>query len=67
MVKNVDDNVGRLLHKLDELGISENTIVVFTSDNGGVIQKYKDKVVTDNFPLREGKGSLYEGGIVFQL
>ena len=63
MVKNVDDNVGRLLHKLDELGISENTIVVFTSDNGGVIQKYKDKVVTDNFPLREGKGSLYEGGI----
>lgn len=63
MVKNVDDNVGRLLKKMDELGISENTVVVFTSDNGGVIQKYKGKVVTDNFPLREGKGSLYEGGI----
>jgi len=63
MVKNVDDNVGRLLKKLDDLGIVENTILIFTSDNGGVIQKYKGKVVTDNFPLREGKGSLYEGGI----
>jgi len=63
MVKNVDDNVGRLLNKLDDLGISENTIIVFTSDNGGVIQEYKGKVVTDNFPLREGKGSLYEGGV----
>jgi len=63
MVKNVDDNVGRLLKKLDDLGITENTIVIFTSDNGGFIQKYDGKVVTDNFPLREGKGSLYEGGI----
>jgi len=63
MVKNVDDNVGRLLNKLDELGISENTIVVFTSDNGGFINEYEGKAVTNNFPLRSGKGSLYEGGI----
>jgi arylsulfatase A-like enzyme len=63
MVKNVDDNMGRLLHKLDELGISENTIVVFTSDNGGFINQWDGQVVTDNFPLRLGKGSLYEGGI----
>ena len=63
MVKNVDDNVGRLLKKLDDLGISGNTILIFTSDNGGFIDEYNGKVVTDNFPLRSGKGSLYEGGI----
>jgi len=63
MVKAVDDNVGRLLKKLEELGIAENTFIVFTSDNGGYINKYKDKAVTTNFPLRSGKGSLYEGGI----
>jgi arylsulfatase A-like enzyme len=63
MVKNVDDNVGRLLKKLDDQGIAENTIVIFTSDNGGFIQEYDGISVTDNFPLRDGKGSLYEGGI----
>lgn len=63
MVKNVDDNVGRVLTKLDELGISENTIIVITSDNGGFTNSYQGMTVTDNFPLRSGKGSLYEGGI----
>lgn len=63
MVKNVDDNVGRLTKKLDDLGIAENTLLIFTSDNGGFIKKYEGKAVTDNFPLRSGKGSLYEGGI----
>lgn len=63
MVKNMDDNIGRLLNKINDLGISNNTVIIFTSDNGGVIQEYKEKVVTNNFPLREGKGSLYEGGI----
>lgn len=63
MVKSVDDNVGRLLKKLEELGIADNTIVLFISDNGGYINEYKGKRVTDNFPLRSGKGSLYEGGI----
>lgn len=63
MVKAVDDNIGRLVKKLVDLGISNNTILIVISDNGGYINKYKDKEVTSNFPLRSGKGSLYEGGI----
>ncbi len=63
MVKSLDTNVGRLLDKLEELKIVNNTIVIFISDNGGYINGYKGKKVTDNFPLRSGKGSLYEGGI----
>ena len=63
MVKSVDDNVGRLLAKLDELGIADRTVVIFLSDNGGYINEYKNKAVTSNYPLRSGKGSLYEGGI----
>lgn len=55
-LKVVDDGVGAILQKLRELGIAENTIVIFTSDNGGSPQ------VTDNGLLRGGKGSLYEGG-----
>ncbi len=57
MVQHMDDNVGRLLERLDELGLTENTIVVFTSDNGG---KHS---VTSNAPLRGAKHNLYEGGI----
>ena len=63
MVKAVDDNVGRLLKKIDDLKISGNTIIIFLSDNGGFINDYKGKKVTNNYPLRSGKGSLYEGGI----
>lgn len=63
MVKAVDDNVGRILNKLDETGAAENTVVFLLSDNGGYINQYKGNTVTDNFPLRSGKGSLYEGGI----
>lgn len=63
MVKALDDNVGRLLNKLDELKIADRTIIVFISDNGGYINEYKGKAVTSNYPLRSGKGSLYEGGI----
>jgi len=69
MVKSMDEAVGRLLTTLDELGLRDNTIVVFTSDNGGVVRPakkiapiYKDLPVTSNAPLREGKGSIYEGG-----
>jgi len=63
MVKTVDNNVGRILKKLDEVGAAENTVIFLLSDNGGYINKYKDNTVTNNFPLRSGKGSLYEGGI----
>lgn len=64
MVEHVDENVGRLLKTLDDLNLSENTIVIFTSDNGGYHAPYREmKQVTNNSPLRSGKGSLYEGGI----
>ena len=63
MVHSLDENVGRILDKIEELGIADNTIVVFFSDNGGYINKFNNKAVTSNYPLRSGKGSLYEGGV----
>ncbi len=63
MVKTVDDNVGRILKKLEETGAAENTVIFLLSDNGGYINNYKENAVTYNFPLRSGKGSLYEGGV----
>jgi arylsulfatase A-like enzyme len=62
MVHKMDENVGRVLKAIDDLGIADNTIVVFTSDNGGQLEELGSKV-TVNTPLRSGKGSLYEGGI----
>lgn len=57
MVASVDENVGRLLAEIEKLGLKENTLVIFTSDNGGIRDiSYQD-------PLRAGKGSYYEGGI----
>jgi arylsulfatase A-like enzyme len=67
MIKSMDESVGRVLAHLRERNLEKNTIVIFSSDNGGYVGK--DKIdgtpvtVTDNFPLRSGKGSLYEGGI----
>ena len=67
MVRSVDESVGRILDRVRSRGLAENTIVIFTSDNGGFIgidRKAGQTVpVTDNAPLRSGKGSLYEGGI----
>lgn len=63
MVHGLDENFGRLLDTLDELGIADDTAVFFTSDNGGFVNNYDGMRVTDNSPLRSGKGSLYEGGI----
>lgn len=67
MIASVDESVGRVMQTLEELKLADNTFLVFTSDNGGVggyvregIKKGGD--VTDNAPLRSGKGSLYEGG-----
>lgn len=59
MVSSVDDGVGKVLNKLEELNIQDNTIVIFLSDNGGPHTKNG----SNNDPLRDGKGSLYEGGI----
>ena len=66
MVHSLDENVGRVLAKIDELGVADNTGVIFTSDNGGFINKCKlnrDLAVANNAPLRSGKGSCYEGGV----
>jgi len=88
MLKSVDDSLGRVLDKLEELGIAENTLLIFYSDNGGNFHsntpdsrqmqipethpKYPQVLdwkkwagpepPTNNFPLREGKGRIYEGG-----
>ncbi|HEX5051686.1 MAG TPA: sulfatase [Planctomycetota bacterium] len=61
MVEAMDAAVGRVLDTLDELGLAENTIVVFTSDNGGL--STAEGLPTSNLPLRGGKGWVYEGGI----
>jgi len=57
MLESIDEGVGMILAKLDELGLAKDTAVIFTSDNGG-----EDRV-TSNAPLRGGKSQLYEGGI----
>jgi arylsulfatase A-like enzyme len=61
MIYNVDENIGRLLQKLSDLSLDKNTIIVFTSDNGGLATS--EGSPTCNAPLRAGKGWLYEGGI----
>ncbi|HJT35935.1 MAG TPA: sulfatase [Pirellulales bacterium] len=67
MIASVDESVGRVMQTLDELQLADRTLLIFTSDNGGVggyvregLKKAGD--TTDNAPLRSGKGSLYEGG-----
>lgn len=59
MVSSMDDGVGRVLDKLEELNLSDNTIVVFLSDNGGP----ESKNASENDPLRGGKGDLFDGGV----
>jgi len=64
MIDSLDQSVGRLLAKLDQLRIAGNTLVVFTSDNGGLLARKRGaEPVTSNAPLRGGKEMLYEGGI----
>jgi arylsulfatase A-like enzyme len=59
VLRGLDNSVGKILEALDELGIAENTLVIFMSDNGGIDRED----VTSNAPLRAGKASKYEGGI----
>jgi arylsulfatase A-like enzyme len=65
MIKSLDDSVGKIMTALDECGEHENTVLIFTSDNGGL--SYAEDGVRDantsNFPLRGRKGSQYDGGI----
>ena len=57
LIESVDDSVGRLMKKIDDLKLTDRTIIIFTSDNGGL------RPITSNVPLRAGKGSAYEGGV----
>ncbi len=61
MVEAMDLAVGKVLNKLDALNLTKDTLVIFTSDNGGL--STSEGWPTSNFPLRAGKGWLYEGGI----
>ncbi|EOR92757.1 Arylsulfatase [Arcticibacter svalbardensis MN12-7] len=61
LIESMDDAVGIILKKLKELGLDKNTIVIFTSDNGGVTSG--DNYSTNNAPLRGGKGNQWEGGV----
>jgi arylsulfatase A-like enzyme len=65
LVENTDMNIGRLLQLLKDQGIDDNTIVIFSSDHGGLSNDgtNKRKLATTNYPLRAGKGWLYDGGI----
>ncbi len=71
MIKSLDNNIGRVLDKIDELNLADNTMIVFYSDNGGLHEPYRkeylkytrNQPVTSNKPLKGEKGNLYEGGI----
>lgn len=69
MIQSVDESVGRISETLERLGLTENTVVIFVSDNGGIggyertEPPFDGRSVTDNSPLRAGKGTLYEGGL----
>jgi arylsulfatase A-like enzyme len=67
MIASLDESAGRVMTVLEELDLATNTLVIFTSDNGGVGGKRREgiqgKDITDNTPLRGGKGMLYEGGV----
>ena len=62
MVESVDDAVGKVMAALDETNLTKQTIIIFTSDNGGLVGSKRWRV-THNAPLRAGKGYPYEGGI----
>tara|TARA_B100000242_G_scaffold293930_1_gene273738 strand:- start:9364 stop:10842 length:1479 start_codon:yes stop_codon:yes gene_type:complete len=57
MIRSLDENIGKVLSKIEELNLSEETLIIFTSDNGGI------RSISNQNPLRAGKGSYYEGGI----
>lgn len=59
MLAAMDEGIGQILDALERSGLGENTLVIFSSDNGGP----EPRRVTDNGPLRAGKGTLYEGGV----
>ncbi len=64
MIETVDESLGKIMQALDEEGLLDNTIIVFTSDHGGLSNRGNNrKLATSNLPLRAGKGHVYEGGV----
>lgn len=61
MIASMDENIGKIIQELKNQGLYENTLIFFTSDNGGL--STSEGSVTSNLPLRGGKGHMYEGGI----
>jgi len=68
VIETLDDTIGRLMAKLDELKLAEKTILIFTSDNGGLhVPEGPHPKITHNTPYRAGKGYVYEGGLRIPL
>lgn len=65
MIRSLDQSVGRLVATLDELGLTDNTLIIFMSDNGGIswTSEFDKKPITDNSPFKGGKAMMFEGGI----
>ncbi len=64
MIETLDDTVGRLMEKVEALGLAEKTVFIFTSDNGGLhCLEFPGTPATHNTPFRAGKGYVYEGGL----
>ena len=63
LLEELDASVGDIVTAVDRLGLAEKTMIVFISDNGGLVHDQAGKVYTSNAPLRSEKGTLYEGGI----
>lgn len=69
LVENTDENIGKLIQALKDNGLYDNTIIVLTSDHGGLSTRGNNKriIPTSNAPYRAGKGWMYEGGIKVPL
>jgi arylsulfatase A len=63
LLEELDQSVGRIAARIDQLGLGANTLIIFVSDNGGLQREQGGTLTTSNAPLRGEKGSLYEGGI----
>lgn len=64
LTESVDENIGKMLECLDNLNLTQNTLIIFTSDNGGLLPVTSNlSAITSNLPLRSGKGYPYEGGL----
>lgn len=64
MIESLDDSIGRITRQLEQLDLIDDTLLIFTSDNGGLtVKEGANTPATSNAPLRDGKGFLYEGGI----